>query len=78
MARAGVTKRSQLESTIDLLESGMAATVGLVLNDVEIRSRDDNYGYYSDYTTQEHSTQSADSRPRRRSVPSIRSSTGSS
>lgn len=53
VSRAGVTKRSQIQSSIELLESGMAPTVGLVLNDAEPRSKEDRYGYYSSYSSQE-------------------------
>ncbi|WP_182355192.1 polysaccharide biosynthesis tyrosine autokinase [Flaviflexus huanghaiensis] len=50
VSRAGVTKRSQIQSTIDVLESGLVSTLGLVLNDAELKSREERYGYYSGYT----------------------------
>lgn len=51
VSRAGATKQSQIEATIELLDSGLATTVGLVLNDAELKSREDRYGYYSGYAS---------------------------
>lgn len=53
VSRSGVARRSQVESSIEILEAGKADTLGLVLNDVNLRTKSDRYGYYSEYTTVE-------------------------
>lgn len=62
VSRANIARRSQVESAIGLLEAGHATTLGVVLNDANLKSRSDRYGYYSEYTNVE-ATGSLSARP---------------
>lgn len=53
VTRGGVTRKAQISETIGILDAGNATVLGVVLNDVELRSKSDRYGYYSKYTTAE-------------------------
>ncbi|AZQ76758.1 polysaccharide biosynthesis tyrosine autokinase [Flaviflexus ciconiae] len=53
VTRSGITRRAQFGESIEILDAGNATVLGVVLNDVNLRSKSDRYGYYSEYTTEE-------------------------
>lgn len=55
VTRSGVTRRAQISESIEILDAGNATVLGVVLNDVQLRSKSDRYGYYSEYTTEDNS-----------------------
>lgn len=55
VTRSGITRRNQISESIEILDAGNATVLGVVLNDVQLRSKSDRYGYYSEYTTEDNS-----------------------
>lgn len=55
VTRSGITRRAQISESIEILDAGNATVLGVVLNDVQLRSKSDRYGYYSEYTTEDNS-----------------------
>lgn len=53
VTRGGVTRKAQISESIEILNGGSATVLGVVLNDVQLRSKADRYSYYSEYTTEE-------------------------
>ncbi|MGO1472256.1 MAG: polysaccharide biosynthesis tyrosine autokinase [Flaviflexus sp.] len=55
VTRSGISRRAQISESIGILDAGNATVLGVVLNDVQLRSKSDRYGYYSEYTTEDNS-----------------------
>lgn len=50
VARADMVRKNQLESALEQLSTGQAEVAGIVVNDLNVTKRTDQYGYYSEYT----------------------------
>ena len=55
VARCTSTTRSQLSEALSMLRQGDTNILGVVLNQVDLRSEGDRYGYYGEYYGREAS-----------------------
>ena len=56
VSRSNVTRTGHLRESLEILDAGNATVLGVILNDLPLRSKSERYGYYSEYINEDHST----------------------